>query len=187
MSQSLISSSIPLRRIGRLLFGFNLIVLIIIWLLGIYAYASLEGPVPTSFDSSGQPREYGSSEIYLLVLPIMSLAPIIILLVTVYRFTALNKYPYLINLPAFYAYITRIPYEKRGYWVNRYFEVVLAVGAFLSAYMSLLLWGIYLGSVEEAIPNWFLPLSLGMIPLMIVPLIYSFYRLSKQMKKAVKE
>ncbi|MEE9585611.1 MAG: DUF1648 domain-containing protein [Nitrososphaerales archaeon] len=178
---------LPLSRIGKVLLGLNVIGLFIIWFQGLYAYASLEGVVPTHFDLSGQPDSYGSSDVFLVVLPIVSIAPIIIILVTTYRFTLLNKYPYLINLPAFYAYIPKIPFEKRAYWVNRYFEAILAVGAFLSLYMNLMLWGIYLGTIEEALPNWWLPLIILMVSSMITSLIYYFYRLSKQMKKEIVE
>jgi uncharacterized membrane protein len=115
MSETLLfPPDLPLNRIGKVLLGLNVIVLFIIWFQGLNAYASLEGVVPKHFDLSGQPDSYGSSEIFLVVLPIVSIAPIIIILVTIYRFTLLNKHPYLINLPAFYAYIPKIPFEKRA-------------------------------------------------------------------------
>jgi hypothetical protein len=182
---TLAPESIPFRSIGKLLLSLNLIGIGVIWLIGIYAYVTLEGLVPTSFNIEGEPREYTSSDIFLIVLPITSLAPIIVVLITIYRYSLLNKYPYLINLPAFYVYIFKIPIEKRSYWINRYFEIILAIGAILSLFMGLLIWGIYLGSVESKIPDWFLPSTISLIPLIIGPLIYSFYKLSKQMQKAI--
>jgi len=177
----------PLRGIGRNLMILNLLGIIFIWFLGIYSYSSLEGLIPYNFDLSGQPTEYGSSEMFLIITPVMSLAQIIILIVSKYRFTLLNKYSSIINLPAFYTYIIEIPFEKRGYWVNKYFEVVLAVSVSLSLLTSLLFRGVYLGAIYEEIPNWFIPVSLSTAPLIVAPMIYAFYRLSKQMKKATEQ
>jgi len=182
---ALAPKAMPFRFIGKLLLSLNLIGIGLMWSIGIYAFITLEGLVPTSFNIEGEPREYTSSNIFLIILPIMSLAPIIVVLITLNRYSLLNKYPYLINLPAFYSNIFKISVEKRSYWINRYFEIILAVSAVLSLFMGLLLWGIYLGSVESKIPDWFLPSTISLIPLIIVPLIYSFYKLSKQMQKAI--
>ena len=177
----------PLYGISRSLPFLNLFGILFLWFLGIYAYVSLEGLIPYNFDLSGQPTEYGSSEIFLIVTPFMTLAQTIILIVSKYRFTLLNKYPYLINLPAFYTYIMEIPFQKRGYWVNRYFEVVLALGVVLSLLMSLIFFGIYIGAIEEILPSWFPLVSFSMVSIFIVSIIYSFYDLSKQMKKAIEQ
>lgn len=183
----LVTSTLPLSRTGRILLGLNLIGLFLIWFQSLYAYVSLEGLIPTHFDLSGKPDAYGSSDVFLIVPPIVSIAPVIIILITLYRFTLLNRYPYLINLPAFYAYILKIPSEKRAYWVNRYFEAVLAVGAYLTLFMNLMLWGIYLGTIEEMLPNWWLPLILVEVLIIIPTLIYYFYRLSRQMRREIVE
>ncbi len=165
----------------------NLVGLAFIWATGLYAYMSIKGVIPTHFGPSGQPDAYGSSEVFLIVTPLISIAPVAIILVARYRFTLVNKYPYLVNLPAFYAYITRVPFERRGYWINRYFEAMLAIGAFLTLYFNLLLLEIYLGTVQEALPSGFLPTTFMMMPLMVGALFYYFYRLSNQMKKEMTE
>ncbi|MBI2937364.1 MAG: DUF1648 domain-containing protein [Thaumarchaeota archaeon] len=187
MGQTPLSPSMPLSGKGKGLLILNLVGLAFIWAIGIYAYMSLKGAIPTHFGPSGQPDAYGSSEVFLIVTPLISIAPLAIMLMTRYRFTLVNRYPYLINLPAFYAYITRIPFERRGYWVNRYFEAMLAIGAFLTLYFNLLLLGIYLGTIQEALPSWFLPNTFLMMPLMVGALFYYFYRLSNQMKKEMTE
>jgi len=53
--------------------------------------------------------------------------------------------------------------------------------------MIVILWGIYIASIEEVLPNWFLPVILLMSFIMIPPLIYYFYKLSKRMKKEMTE
>ncbi len=183
MGQTPLTSSIPLSGKGRALLILNLVGLAFVWAIGFYAYLTLRGVIPTHFGASGRPDAYGSSDVFLIILPLISIAPLAIMLTARYRFTLVNKYPYLINLPAFYAYITRVPFERRAYWVNRYFEAMLAIGAFLTLYFNLLLLGIYLGTIQEALPSWFLPTILLMTPLLVGALFYYFYRLSNQMKK----
>ncbi len=182
LDQDLIPAA-PLSGTGKILFGLNLIGLFVIWGLGIYMYLSIEGIIPTHFNFAGQPDAYGSGDIFIIMPLLLSIAPIIIILITTYRFTLVNKHPYLINLPAFYAYLPKIPFEKRSYWLNKYFEAVLAIGAFLALEMNLILWGIYVAALEEALPNWFLPITILMSFVMIPPLFYYFYKLSKRMKK----
>ncbi|MCL4436218.1 MAG: DUF1648 domain-containing protein [Thaumarchaeota archaeon] len=183
MGQTPLSPSMPLSGKGKALLILNLVGLAFIWATGLYAYMSLKGVIPTHFGLSGRPDGYGSSDVFLIVMPLISIAPLIIMLTARYRFTLINKYPYLINLPAFYAYIMGVPFERRAYWVNRYFEVLLAIGTFLTFYLNLLLLGIYLGTIQEALPRWFMLITLLMTPTLVVVMVYYFYRLSNQMKK----
>jgi len=46
---------------------------------------------------------------------------------------------------------------------------------------------VYIGAIEEVLPNWFIPVILIMSFIMIPPLIYYFYKLSQKMKKAISE
>ena len=182
-----ISPITPFSRIGRVLFALNIIGLIALVAIGFYGYFVFEGSIPTHFDFAGNPDAYGSSTIFLIMMPTLAIAPILIILVTQYRYTFINKYPYLINLPAFYTYIPKIPFEKRGYWINKYFEAVLAIGVFTTVEMILIMWVVYIGAIEEVLPNWFIPVILIMSFIMIPPLIYYFYKLSQKMKKAISE
>jgi len=182
-----IAPKTPLSGIGRILFALNIIGLVALVALGLYGYFVFEGVIPTHYDFAGNPDAYGSSSIFLYMIPALGFAPILIILIVQYRYSLINKHPYLINLHTFYAYIPKIPFEKRGYWVNKYFEAVLAIGVFTTVEMILILWGIYLGTVEEILPNWFVPVVLIMSFIMIPPLIYYFYKLSKRMKKEMTE
>ena len=118
-----------------------MIGILISWSLGLYAYLSLKGLIPLHFGLSGRPDRFGSGIEFLIITPLLTIAPVIILGTTRYRFTLVNKYPYLINLPAFFAYIFGTPFERRGYWVNKYIEAVLAVGVCVSLLTNLILWG----------------------------------------------
>ena len=43
----------PLSRIGRILFGLNIIGLVVIFALGLYGYLIFEGTIPTHYDFAG--------------------------------------------------------------------------------------------------------------------------------------
>ena len=177
-----ISPITPFSGIGRILFALNIIGLIALVAIGFYGYFVFEGQIPTHFDFAGNPDAYGSSTIFLIMMPTLAIAPILIILVTQYRYTFINKYPYLINLPAFYTYIPKIPFEKRGYWVNKYFEAVLAIGVFTTVEMILIMWVVYIGTIEEVLPNWFIPVILIMsfiIPSGIIQWLWEKQELAK--------
>ncbi|AGK60695.1 hypothetical protein Asulf_00677 [Archaeoglobus sulfaticallidus PM70-1] len=174
----------PLSFKGRIMALSLLMLLITMWVLGIHAYLTLPDMVPTHFDAQGRPTSYGKKEVYLILPLAFSPLPAIFLVITRYRFTLINKYPYLINLPAFFANIHRIPSEQRGLWVNRYFDALLALGVTLSAYMLLLEWGIYEGALHGSLPSWF-NLTAVITPFAVI-LIFLYYmrKLSREIEAA---
>jgi hypothetical protein len=159
--------------------------LCIMWAIGLYNYVSLPDQVPTHFGASGKPDAYGS-KMSLLILPLaFSLAPVIILLVITFRFTLVNKYPFLVNLPAFYLNLTKIDPSRRGLWVNRYFALVAVLGLCLSLFFCFLLAGIYDGAGRGELAAWFLPVVLLFPVGIIIPFLYALYRMSKVMQSEI--
>lgn len=159
-----------------------LVLLAAIWGVSIYGYYTLPEKVPTHFGFSGKPDSFGTKDTFLYLPTAFSLAPLIFLLVIRYRFTLINKYPYLINLPAFFS-ILESPSESRAYWLNRYFELVLMLGAALVVFLLVMLLGIYKGTIDGEMPSWF---SIFMLVLpfgLIVPFIFALRALSVQMGK----
>jgi len=172
----------PLSTRGRVMMGLVILGLIAIWLLGLYAYLTLPERVPVHFDSSGKVTSYGTKGIYLVLPLVLSPAPLIFLLITKFRFTLVNKYPYLLSLPAFFTWIDRIPPERRGVWVNRYFKALLGLGTLLTGFLLLIEWAIYWGALEGRLPSWF-TLASFLAPLaFIAPFIYYLFRLSRELK-----
>ena len=151
-----------------------------IWVIGLSAYFSLPERVPTHFGFSGKPESFGTKDIFLFLPFAFSLAPVIFLLVIRYRFTLINKYPYLTNLPAFFA-IFELPSEKRAYWLNRYFELVLMLGVALVIFLLVMLLGIYKGTLDGEIPSWFSGLTLVLPFGLIIPFIFALRSLSMKM------
>jgi len=138
----------PLSGKGKALLAAILVELLLMWGSALYMYTSLPGVVPTHFDLGGMPTVYGE-KIILLVIPLaFSAAPIIFLAITKFRFALVNKFPYLINLPAFYMSLAKLPFEERGKWINKYFEASLLMGSALTLLMLLMELEIYRGAVE---------------------------------------
>ncbi|RLI83578.1 hypothetical protein DRP04_01090 [Archaeoglobales archaeon] len=134
-----------LSRKGKLLAAANLLLIVLMFSIAAYYHSILPEKVPTHFGIEGKPNAYGSKD-SLLVLPFaFSLAQVIILVVVKLRFTLVNKYPFMINLPAFYANLTKLPVDKRGRWVNRYFEALLQFSLGIGIYLAILELNIYEG------------------------------------------
>jgi uncharacterized membrane protein len=174
-------NSEPLSRTGKILVALTILGLVAIWIFAIYAYLTLPKEVPVHFGFKGEPTRYGSKSAFLIVPVAFSIAPVIFLLLTKFRFTLINRYPYLINLPAFFTNISKIPEKKRGFWVNKYFEAVLCLGAVLTFSLFIMELGIYLGKISSKLPVWFFPFSLSMPLWLIFPFLFYLGKLSKEM------
>ena len=95
----------PLGVLGRAFVALIVVLLVLIWLIGLYAYTTLPDRIPTHFGLSGKPDAFGNRLTFLLLPIAFSLAPLIILLIIKLRFTLINKFPYLVSLPAFSHYV----------------------------------------------------------------------------------
>ncbi len=155
------------------------------WALAYYAFITLPDQIPAHFGLDGKPDRYGSKIEFLFIAPALTIGPAIILVISKYRFTLINKYPYLINIPAFYSNIYRIPEHRRGFWINRYFEAVLWLGAILGIYLLILEYGMFLSSVSGTLPNWMNFLTFSLPILILIPFIYRIFRLSREMAEEV--
>jgi uncharacterized membrane protein len=170
----------PLTKKGKNLLYLTLLAIIALWLLAIYGYTVLPDRVPTHFGIKGEPDSYGSKAIILLLPLIFSLGPVIILIIVHFRFSLINSYSYLMSLPAFFSNLHQIPEERRGFWVNRYFEEVLGLVAFLTIYFLILEIGIYIGMLKERLPHWFLPFTILFPIVLLVIFIVNLKKLSKE-------
>ncbi|MBE8539587.1 DUF1648 domain-containing protein [Geoglobus acetivorans] len=176
----------PISKKGQIFLALILLGLAGIWVLAIYAYQTLPDNIPSHFNFEGKPDSYGDKSTWMILPVALSIAPIIFLLIAKYRFTIINNHPYLINLPAFFMMIDRIPAERRAWWVNRYFEVLLGMGAFLTLYLLAIEYGIYVGTVAGAMPEWFLPVTLGAIPVLIFGFLVFLKKLSAEIADEAK-
>lgn len=185
MSEQIIPQ--PFTSTGRILMFAIVVGLAAIWIISLYAFSTLPDEIITHFGLSGKPDSYGDKSMFLILPVAFSIAPVILIIITALRFTLVNKYPYLINLPAFYSHLHEIAAQRKGLWVNKYFDVVLALGATITLYLLVLLLGILKGVVEGQIPGWFLPVTLAAPLLMILPSVYAMKVLAKQMNEEISQ
>ncbi|MEM0201036.1 MAG: hypothetical protein QXD23_01385 [Candidatus Micrarchaeaceae archaeon] len=137
---------------GKTLEIFLLTEILIILIVGLIGYFRFPVYIPTHY-FNGIPNSYGQSIFFPLTAVILSIAPIIVFLISKFRYKFLNKYPYFINLPVFYYYeICKLKREKRSYWVNKYFELVLGIGSSLGGLMLITIFDIYEGTVNYYFP-----------------------------------
>ncbi len=160
---------------GKALETFLLTEILIILIVGIIGYFRFPVYIPVHY-FNGIPNAYGQSIFFPLTAVILSIAPIIVLLISRFRYKLLNKYPYFINMPAFYySEISRFKREKRSYWVNKYFELVLGIGASIGGLMLITIFDIYEGTV-----NYFFPPSISI--LMIIWILGTLFLLYVYLK-----
>jgi len=177
----------PLSNKGKILYIANIILLVIMLMVNFYIYNTLPNIVPTHFGVNGKPNAYGSKSMFLIIPLAFSIGPILIMLITKYRYTLLNKYPYLINIPSFYAKIQRLPYEKRGIWINKYFEAILVLDLWLIIGFILITYGIYVGTLIHGLPSWFNYMIFGWIAIMIIGFILYLRKISRAIDLEINE
>ena len=172
----------PLGRRAKILLAIIVVELFLMWGIMIYGYQLLPNVIPTHFGFSGRPDAYGSKNTLLILPAAFSIAPAILLIITLLRFRLANKHPYLLNLPAFYTRITQLPPERRGELINRYFEAVLTFGAILTSYLLILELGIYQGTMQEKLPTWLLPTTILTPILLTLILILHLRKIGKEIE-----
>jgi uncharacterized membrane protein len=116
--------------IAYILAGFDII-------LGIYFSISISGIIPTHYNFWGEPTAYGKpSFLYWMTIPIIHLSIVILLtLIYRYRWSIINKYPYLINIPAFMMLDGRLDENKRKCYIDRIYAILALIGIYIGVLM----------------------------------------------------
>ncbi len=160
--------------------------LVAIWIVGLWGYARLPERVPLHFGMDGSPTSYGSKLVLLGVPLAFSIAPVVLFLVARLRFVLLARFPYLVNLPAFFLHAESLPPERRSQWVNRYFEWVLALGVVLTAYLLALEIVMGMSMVSGRLDGWSVVLIIA-VPLVIVGgFVYRLKALAAELTRQAK-
>ena len=180
--------SSPLTPRGRRYAWLTILGVAALWLLTLACLFNLPETIPVHFGLSGQPTRYGS-KLELLILPAaFSLAPVIILVITRYRFKLINDHPYLVNLPAFFvAHLPDLPSERQSWWVNRLFEANLALGAGLTWLMVLMEWIIFQGTASGRMAGRLTALSLTLILIPIIGYILYLRKMGADLAREARE
>lgn len=174
---------------GNTLIFLNILLLVASLILAAYYYSKLPQTVlvPTRFDIHGQPEAWGDKST-LLILPICQAAVVLLLLLlTRFRFALLNKYPYLVNLPAFAMMLGSkdFPEKKKSEFINNLFLIVLVMCLLVNIGFLGLDWAIFPSLAEGKLAFTFINLFVPWIPLIIViPFVILYYkRLYNEIRK----
>ncbi len=179
----------PLSTKGKTIILLIILGILAMWGFAIYAYLLMPKAVPAHFGISGEPTRYGHKSGF-FILPIVStIIPVLFLLLTKYRFTLINKYPNLGNFPTFL--ITNLPKiseEKRGVWINKYFEsIILGTGFAFTIFFFIAEIVIFFGEIQGKLSLWFIVFSITMPVWLILALIFYLRKFKLEMLKEIKE
>ena len=173
----------PLSRRGKNLVLILILGVVGIWLLWIHFFQTFPDLASADFKWESPPNSFGTKFSFALLPLVSSIGPVFILLITKYRFTLINKNPRIINLSTFRTLLNKLPHERRSDWVNRYFEGIVGLVAFLTLYILVIEYGIYEIVRLGRIPSWFIPVVIvSPIPL-IVPWLFYLAKFSRDLKK----
>jgi len=168
----------PLTRRGRILFYLNLLLIAALILAPLPYYWILPDRVPSHWNAEGEITSYSSKvEMILLLSTLMPLANIVLALITRFRWTILNKYPYLISIPgiAVVLYKTGMDPETRSRVMNRVFEATLAAGLLVGLFM-LGIEVLVLESMRGGLASWLVLVYAFAGSLAVLLLIFLLYR-----------
>ena len=172
---------VPFGGFGKLCIAVLVAGILALCCLCAYAYTTLPQLVPTHFGYDGEPTHYGGKEIILCVTATLCFVPIALLLGILFRFRLIGRIPSLISVPRFYMYVDEIREERRGYWVNRYFEIVAGMSAALTILLDAAGAMICNGYRNSVLSPWFPPTMLVLPALLVVPVIIKFRRLGREL------
>jgi hypothetical protein len=149
-----------LSRVDKILEVTGQIVLLILWVLTLYAFFKLPTIIPTHYNASGQVDNFGKKST-LLILPILATA-------IYFGLTLLNKYPHILN------YMNKITEADaiRQYTIAT--RMLRFIKLSILLIFSLIVLFIYLTTigVTKGLGRWFLPLTAAFL---LVPIILSIF------------
>jgi uncharacterized membrane protein len=178
----------PFSRIGKLLLMLNFLVLFTIVLMAVGYYFILPDRVPVHYDASGNPTSYGDKILLVYTSLGFMIAPIVIIVVTLFRFKLINKYPYLISLPAFMMHLRELSRDQRSIMVNMVFEIILAVGFIMGFGMLLMEYVMFESAINPAISQfigYFVLLFVFMTVISVAIAIYMYKRIYDRLKSVI--
>ncbi len=170
MAKPLKYKSMPFGKRARNLFAFLLGELLSIWIVAAAAVILLPTIVPAQFNWSGTALSSGFSFTLIIIALLFSIIPIAILIIALFRFKIVNDYPYLLNMPSFYANAKRIAPSRRSYWVNQYFKILLVGGVYISAILLILVLEIYAAASKNYL-NGFLSIIAPIVAIVAVAVL----------------
>lgn len=125
----------PLSKTSKAIIIISMIILVATVITGIYYFFNLPNIVPTHYGLNGKVTTYGSKSVFFI--PMFLLFGVVVLLLAIlhFRYTLIEKYPYLINLPSF---VYRLGAQKDKKLQSKVISRVFTVFSLSVLYVSVL-------------------------------------------------
>jgi uncharacterized membrane protein len=156
--------NVSLSPLDKILDSTGKLLIIIIWGLTLFVFFKLPTIIPTHFNASGQPDDYGN-KLTILILPII--ATLVYL-----GLTKLNQHPHSFN---YINSITEDNAEKQYTIATRMLRILKT--AILIIFSNIILFTYFTTKgITNGLGIWFLPLTLSIV---FIPIIFYIFKLYK--------
>lgn len=125
----------PLTQAARIIILLAAVLDLIAMLYIAYVYPTLPQTIPTHYGPNGAPTTYGSKSVLLIAPVIVLIISFLFLVIMRFRYTMLEKYPYLLNLPSF---VYRLGMEKNQNVQGQILSQVFTVYSIVLLYLAIL-------------------------------------------------
>ncbi len=156
--------NVSLSPLDKILESTGKLLIIIIWGLTLFVFLKLPTVIPTHFNASGQPDDYGN-KLTILILPII--ATLVYL-----GLTKLNQHPHTFN---YISSITEDNAEKQYTIATRMLRVLKIAILIIFSHTILFTYFTTKG-ITNGLGIWFLPLILSIV---LIPIIFYIFKLYK--------
>ncbi|BBB33113.1 conserved hypothetical protein [Thermotomaculum hydrothermale] len=175
---------IPLSKRGNFFLYASLVFSFLILIFGVYAYFHLPEKVAVHFGLNGQPDRFGNKTELLGISILFFVISFLFSLFVYKRYYLFEKFPYLINIPAFYIYAQKLNEDRQSVWIAQYFEFLAILMFLVNLMLFIILYFIYLGALNSKLPYAF---NFFLFPYIIFLLSFTFGYLFNMYKKIKKE
>jgi len=153
----------------QLILGLEVVMILAI---NLYAYFTLPSVIPLHYEFNGQMLTSGPKYIFLILGGLFIIPQIIFLQLSFTRYSLVNYSLRARNFPFFDVHLPKINYERRGYWVNKYFVPIIAFGALIGVLMIALNLGIYESTLSStSLSTTYIVVTLVVVAVAVVGLL----------------
>ncbi len=176
----------PFEKSGRILQGLLCLEIVLIVFVNLYAYASLPTTISLHYEFNGQMLSSGPKYIFLLFSGLFNIPQAIFLLLSIGRRSVASTPITATNFPSFSTRLQKINYERRGYWVNKYFSMLLAFGSVIGFVLLLLNLGIYESAISaSSLSTLWIEGIIAVVVIAVIGLLVYMRNYVRQLKRDV--
>jgi len=128
----------PFTRTSRVLQLALLAEILAVLFVNLYAYFTLPSIVPLQYELNGRTFATAPKSIFLLFAVVFNISQVVFLSLSVFQYPVVRRQMNSPSYPPFRTYLSKVSYEMRGYWINRYFSPIMAIGVVVGLLMIVL-------------------------------------------------